>query len=648
MKRSLFTFFCFAMSLGLMLPALSAKKQRKIEKGNSMENLFRPPLIRSMSMSPDGKYAAGIGPIGGVDQEKGLIIYDLDAIKIERSFKWSESFEIYQHGWLDNDSLWFKVATVGRYINGLYRYDIDKGTASPLFGNDAVVSILDPNEETSDPAWAWVQASGSMKPTLVKLNKNGYTTASTRVADNPLILERIPEPTGDIYRWYIDHAHQARGLLRYHEDKLQFSFLGNSNNSWSSLDLDPEDWSIELFHHENNKIYISGYNGEETKGLYLYDLETKQISEPIFRDPYYDFSETARYLTFNDQLLGITYTKATPTTVWLAEEMLGIQNMLDSAIPNRANIIYDWDTKLQRLLVYSFSDTVPPEYLLLDLKEKAIRDISKSAPWLSPDRLSRTEIFHFKTSDGLRLEGYLNRPTSGKAPYPTVALIHGGPWARDFATFDEEAQFLATQGYAVLKINYRGSTGYGKSISHDPEYDFAAMNRDIAEAVRTAINGGIADPDRVAIMGASFGGYAAISGAAFEPDLYRCAITNMGVFDWEEMTKSRKRQRSRYSHKRLIEAFGDPNESTAAFEAISPIHHVDKIKIPIFVIHGKEDRNVSIRQSKKLKSELKKEGVVFETHFVGDEGHNIFEHKKRMKTYEQILAFLDKYMREPR
>lgn len=626
------------------LPLVEAKKKKAIEKGNTIENLFRPALIRNLSMSPDGKYAAGIGPIGGALQENGLIIYDLDTMEIARSFKWAESYDIFNPVWLDNNSLAFHVTTVGRYLNGLYRYDIDKGTATQLIGKDAAARIVDPNNESSDPAWLWIHGAMQLKACLAKLNKNGNGSNYKRTVDNKLLLERIPEPEGDVYQWYIDHDHNPRGVRRFIDEAREFSFLSPDRKDWHKLPLDPEEWDIEFFHQDNKQVYISGYNGEETKGLYLYNLETEELSDPLYRDPYYDFSSSAYYLTFNDQLLGIYYMKDKPSTVWFAPELSAIQDMVDSAIPNRANVLYDWDTKLKRLIVYSFSDTSPAEFYLLDLDKKALRDLSKSAPWLEPDSLSRTEVFHFTTSDGLRLEGFLNRPTTGKAPYPTVALVHGGPWSRDSSSFDAEAQFLATQGYAVLKINYRGSTGYGKSISEDPEYDFMAMNRDIAEGVRSAIKGGIADPDRVAIMGASFGGYAALSGATFEPDLYRCAITNMGVFDWEELTKSRKRQRSRYSYQELVEAFGDPKENSDAFKEISPLYHVENIKIPIFVIHGKEDHNVSIRQSKKLKSELQKVGVEFETHFVSDEGHNVFEMDKQIETYQKILDFLNRHM----
>ena len=634
----------------LLSPPAFAKKKDEAQ-GNTIENLFRPARISDVYISPNGKWAAGLAPINGADGNVGLVVVDLDTMKIKRSFKWIPGTDLYNHTWLDNDFISFNVGKWGAFAAGVHRMNVAKGSSDPLFADDAVVAMMDPMTDQPGEAWVWIRDVWEGKPSLALINKNGsakqgalqdYRTYST--AQNPLVRERIPQPPGDVYWWYIDHAHEPRIVSRFFDEKLEYLHRNSRKEDWKPLPLDPEEWRIHLFSNDNRSLYVSGYKGADTKGLYLYDIEANTFSELLFSDPYYDFSDSARFLTIKAHLVGIHYQRDMPAMVWLAPELEQIQKMIDNTLKGRINVVYDWADDFSRLLIYSYSDTTPPEYVLFDLKTKQLKEISKSSPWLDNAALTKTEVFHFQTSDGLRIEGYLNRPTTGQAPYPTVALIHGGPWVRDEGGFDPEVQFLNSRGYAVMKVNYRGSTGYGKKISEDPEYDFLAMQRDITEAVQHMVKKGVADPERLAIMGASFGGYSALCGAAFEPDLYRCAITNMGVFDWEEMTKDRKRQRSRYSHQKLVAAFGDPKSIDSKFAEISPINHVEKIKIPIFVIHGKNDRNVSIRQSKDLVAELKKANVVHQTHFVGGEGHNYFSMKNSIETYTRIAEFLDAHM----
>lgn len=602
-----------------------------------------------MTMSPDGKYAASVAPIGD-NGDRGIAIFDLETMEIHRSFKWKAK-DIDSVTWTTNEDVAFKLSQWGAYVEGVFSVNVNRNDIYQLISNDAVISFVDPIREESR-ALIWIRDGYKTKKGLATLKATGngkqlvggqMEIAPTR--SNSLLSNRIQQPKGEVFGWKIDQDHSARIVSRFFEDKLEYLHRYHEDDAWVPLPLDPELWSIELFGADKNILYIAGYNGEDTKGLFTYNIENNEIGELLFRDDYYDFSDTSSYIFYKKQVVGFRYLADMPRFVWLHSELKGIQAMIDGTLKNRVNVIYDSSVDFSRHLIYSYSDNAPPEYAVLDLKAKTLKQITKSAPWLNYEKLPHTEVFHFKTSDGLRLEGYLTRPKDKKGPHPTIALVHGGPWARDSAGYDDETQFLASKGYAVIRVNYRGSTGYGKKISFDSEYDFRKMQDDITEAVQLMAKQGISDPKRLAIMGASFGGYSAICGAAFEPDLYQCAITNMGVFDWEEMIKSRKRQEHEYSAHKLVEELGDPKLDQTRFEEISPIYHVDKIKIPIFVIHGKDDSNVSIKQSKMLKSELQKHGVEHEVLFVGDEGHNIFSLKKRVKTYEQILAFLAKHMK---
>lgn len=645
-------FLAFALISTLALPFVEGKP-KSASKGNTIENFLRPSRVTTLSMSPDGKYAAGTAPMGEIGNS-GLIVFDLDTMKVIRSIA-PNGRSIRRVRWTTNEDIAYQLIKWNKYTDGFYSINVNRKSTCRLISNDTLAHFVDAATD-EDYAWVWLrdgERDGNEEGSLAKLKVKGNAqdripgggTFTIPTARNPLIYNRIPHPPGQIYWWYTDQDHEPRIVSRFHNDERQYIHRYNEEEKWTKLDLDAENWDIEIFGKDKNIVYVSGFHDQQTKGLYPYNISTGEIGELLFRDDYYDFSDSVSYLTHDDGVVGFRYWRDMPVFVWLDPGMEKIQKMIDGAIPGKVNIVYHSSDDFTRHLIFSYSDNDPGSYALLDLKEKRLEEITKTAPWLDLEKLPRTQAFHFKTSDGLKLEGYLTRPNDIEGPYPTICLVHGGPWSRDYGGYNDETQYLVSQGYAVLRVNFRGSTGYGKTISSEYDYDFRKMHDDITDAVKMAVKHGIADPDRVAIMGASFGGYAAICGAAFEPDLYRCAITNMGVFDWETMIKARKQQDHRYSYHKLMEELGDPKENQAKFEEISPIYHVEKIKSPVFVIHGKDDSNVSIKQSKKLQSELKKHGVEHETYFVPWEGHNIFDLKKRVKTYQMITDFLDKHMK---
>ncbi|MFA5058676.1 MAG: alpha/beta fold hydrolase, partial [Opitutaceae bacterium] len=256
-------------------------------------------------------------------------------------------------------------------------------------------------------------------------------------------------------------------------------------------------------------------------------------------------------------------------------------------------------------------------------------------------------IMPFKTRDGHQLEAYVTLPvgTSKQHPAPLVVLPHGGPWVRDYWGYNGEVQFLASRGYAVMQPNYRGSPGYGWSFKIEDEWDFRSMSDDVTDATRTLLASGLVDPRRVAIMGGSFGGYLAISGAAFDPDLYRCAVTIAGIFDWGQVMKEEKYyQFDDPGYATLKRWLGDPKKQREKFDAISPLRHIDQVKIPVFVAHGKDDPVADVAESRRLISELEKYHVPHEVLLVGGEGHGMRHLDKQVELYTCIEAFLGKYL----
>lgn len=252
----------------------------------------------------------------------------------------------------------------------------------------------------------------------------------------------------------------------------------------------------------------------------------------------------------------------------------------------------------------------------------------------------------YKSRDGLTINGYLTLP-GGVEPkdLPLVVNPHGGPWERDSWGFDPETQFLANRGYAVLQMNYRGSTGYGRKFWEASFKQFGRrMQDDITDGVNYLIKEGIADPKRVAIYGGSYGGYATLAGVAFTPDLYACAVDYVGVSNlltfmrtippyWKPLTAQ------------MHELLGDPEKDEAAIKEVSPAFHADKIKAPLFVAQGAKDPRVNINESNQIVENLRKRGVQVEYMVKENEGHGFRNEENRFDFYEAMEKFLARYLK---
>lgn len=611
---------------------------------NSAEDFFRPARISKVKLSPDGQTIAGLAPIGK-SNEMGLVFMDVDSLE-HRAFKWSGGHDITDVSWVAEDQVVFNVVKWGMYAAGLYRANRKGRDIETLLDERIAVSLVDPMVTDPRHAKIWIQDEYEGKPSLALLLKNASgmpRSGGNRTFENQNNMEgREVLPPGETFRVYTDHTYTTRILANARNGRIRYLHRENRKEPWTPLELDPTEWRIINFDSDNRSLYVTGYDGEQTRGLYLYNLDTKSMSEPLLRDEEYDFDVGGIFKFVQDSLVGVTYHKGQPVSEWFSEGLANLQAFVDKSLPDRTNIIFDWSEDFSRILILTESPQSPPSYVTLDLRSKEFKLISNAAPWIDQSTLSPSQSIKFKTTDGLRLEGYITLPKNGKPPYPAVNLVHGGPWVRDVGGFDAEAQFLASLGYAVVQVNYRGSSGYGIIVSEIPAYDFRAMHDDITRATELLIKQGIVDENRVAIMGASFGGFAALAGAAFEPDLYQCAVTNVGVFDWAEMVRARKRQDMHYNHSRLVEELGDPKNQNAYLD-ISPINHVDKIKIPIFIAHGKADNNVSVKQSRQLERALRKQGVPHETYYREWQGHG-FRGKTRIEFYERVAAFLAEHI----
>jgi dipeptidyl aminopeptidase/acylaminoacyl peptidase len=336
-----------------------------------------------------------------------------------------------------------------------------------------------------------------------------------------------------------------------------------------------------------------------------------------------------------------------PQTVWFDPRYRVIQAALQKSFPGRLVTILGSDLAEEQFFIRVFSDVAPPSYFHVKPGTKTFSRIADEAPWIDPARMHAMQTITYKSRDGREIEGYVTLPdgASQETPVPLVVLPHGGPWVRDTWGWDPEVQFLASRGYAVFQPNYRGSDGTAWRFSPDDLWAFRSMHNDVTDGVQTVLRTRLIDADRIAIMGWSFGAYLALCGAAYEPDMYRCAITLAGVYDWEDVVKqSRGSVYARGRYGRLKLKLGDPRKEAENFEAISPLRSVSDIRIPVFVAHGSEDPVANIAQSRRLISALKKNRVPYETKIERSEGHGFYRLENRVELYTELEEFLAKHL----
>lgn len=394
-------------------------------------------------------------------------------------------------------------------------------------------------------------------------------------------------------------------------------------------------------------VVVSEPKDGKPGALQYMDVATGTPGEILVQDKGYDFAGWVYRDRQTHQIVGAHYDRAGPHTVWFSEDYRAVQKLLDAQFTGLRVQIIDNNEAGNLFLVATYSDKQPAIYHWVDLANRSAGLIKNSAPWIDPARMQPQIPIKFKTRDGRQLDAYVTLPAGAtkENPPPLVVLSHGGPWARDYWGFHGEVQFLASRGYAVLQTNYRGSTGSNWMFPYEDRFDFLKMHDDVTDAANTLIKSGLVDAKRVGIMGGSFGAYLALSGVTREPGMYRCAVVNGGVFDWEEVIREAKYDKfdnPQFAY--LLRHFGDPKTQKEKFEAISPGRHVAKVRVPVFVAHGKDDPTAPVAESRRLVAELQRHGIPHESLFKGGEGHGMGHLDAQVELYGRIEAFLAKHL----
>jgi dipeptidyl aminopeptidase/acylaminoacyl peptidase len=376
-------------------------------------------------------------------------------------------------------------------------------------------------------------------------------------------------------------------------------------------------------------------------------VQKKMESEPLIALQGFDFAPSMVIDHATQRLLGVHFKMEQDGSYWFDKDLRQVQQGIDAAMPKgRTNRLHCGRCAGARFFVVeSSSDQQPGEYYLFDRQSLQLQRITAARPWLDEASQGRRSYHRVTAQDGLSLPVYVTRPAAaptGQA-LPAVVLVHGGPWLRGHdLRWSQDAQFLASRGYLVLEIEYRGSTGYGfKQFAAGWKQWGHAMQDDLANVVDWAVKQGQVDSRRVCIVGGSYGGYAALMGPIRHPGMYRCAVSFAGVTDidlmygigWSDASEEWKR----YGMPVLV---GDRKLDADRLNAASPLLQVERIKVPLLLAHGSQDQRVPVEHSKKFRAAAERAGVKVEWVLYSGEGHGFRQKSNEIDFWTRVEAFL--------
>ncbi len=607
-----------------------------------IEDFFRPSSFGEIKLSPDGKKVAALSTW---KDHLNLYVIDLET-KQPRMLTGLTTMDVAEVRWIGNNRLIFTGREDGYATGGIFAIDADGKNSTTLAPSGLqqgrrgsyifrYTDYLDNYGDSTDEILVVTNRRRERDPDVMRLNvRNG---ATAMVARNP----------GGVGGWLADHAGRVRlGFGQAGRKEFLMARVGDTDE-WKELRRwDFREGTIRpiAFDENNELVYVGSSLGRDTMAIALMDPNTGEIVKELYGDPTYDV-DYPLLAPQSKRLLGFAYDAEKPKMVWTDGSLARLQAMLDEELPDTLNDIYSFSQDLSRVVILASSDRDPGSFYLFDTKQLTLERLVPRMEWIKPEEMAEMRPIEYTSRDGLRIHGYLTLPVGHKAGerVPLVVNPHGGPWVRDVWEFSDEVQFLANRGYAVLRINFRGSTGYGRKFTEAGYGQWGlTMQDDITDGVRWAIDEGIADPERVAIYGASYGGYATMAGLAFTPELYRCGINYVGVTDIELLLKTIP-QGWESIRAALEEMTGKPTQDREQLEATSPLKHSDKIRAPVLFAYGELDDRVDLKHGTRLASALKSRGIPVEVMIRSNEGHGYRRQKNKLDFYGAMEAFLAKY-----
>ncbi|POZ60052.1 S9 family peptidase [Chromobacterium alticapitis] len=596
-----------------------------------LKDFFRNPEQSNFTVSPDGKSVAFLSPW---ESRRNIVVRRPG--KPDQRVTAVKDRDLAGYFWKGNNQLVYVKDSGGDENFHLFSVDLKTGKTRDLTPFPGVrAEIVD----------GLVDQDNQLLVSLNKRNREIFDVYRVDLKTGKLTLEA--ENPGKVTGWGTDHKGNIRiaietdgvnNTVRYRDkpgEPFRKLLTTDFRDSFAPL----------LFTPDNQRFYAASNLGRDKSAIVEYDPKANKEVKEIYARNDVDVSE-----------LGYSRKRKTITCASFETDKLGrecfdpasreLYAKLQAHFPGDLVEIQSGNRNEDRFVVAAWNDKTQGKRYLYDQKHDKLTLLAAITPWLHEDQMASIKPIQYQSRDGLTIHGYLTLP-KGKEDaknLPVIVNPHGGPWARDSWGFNPEAQFFASRGWAVLQMNFRGSTGYGRQFWEASFKEWGGkMQDDVSDGVDWLVKQGVADPKKVCIYGGSYGGYATLSGITKTPELYRCAVDYVGVSNLFTFMKTIPPYWKPYLDM-TYQMVGDPVKDKEMMEARSPALHVDRIQAPLLVLQGAKDPRVNINESNQIVEGLKKRGVDVEYIVKDNEGHGFHNEENRLAAYGAMEQFFKKHL----
>lgn len=623
--------------IGLLTVMLAFACSPKAAKQIPVEDFFKNPEKSSFQISPDGKHFSYMSQY---EKRKNVFIQKVGCDSATRLTSETER-DIAGSGWANNERVIYLKDSGGDENFRLYGVNIDGSNPLVYTPSGVKISIIDALPEIDSLM-------------LISTNER-----DARIFD----VYRLNLNTGK-YEMIAKNPGHYQGYMTDHDGKLRIAYaiVDGVNTQILYRETEEEEFKPVItlnfkeglhymyFTPDNKNVYASSNLGRDKAALVIVDPRTGKEIDSLHSHPKYDLANIG-YSDVKDKLTAAVYQgQQEVIRHYFDKDSEEVNNKLKAHFPKDLKIGTTSVTKDEKTrIIHTGNDKDLGSYHIYDVENDKVTKICDLAPWLNPKEMGTMHSVTYETRDGLTIEAYLTLPKGynldNAKNLPIVINPHGGPWVRDGWGYNPEVQFLANRGYGVLQMNYRGSTGFGKKFVQASYKQWGQnMQNDITDGVNWLIEKGIADPERIAIYGASYGGYATLAGVAFTPELYTCAVDYVGVSNlftfmetfppyWLPLREM------------MYEMVGDPVKDSLMLAKYSPALHADKIIVPLFIAQGANDPRVKKSESDQMVEALRARGIEVDYMVKDNEGHGFRNEENKFEFYGAMEAFLAKHLK---
>ena len=598
-----------------------------------LEDFFKNPEKAAYQISPDGKYFSYLSPY---ESRMNVYIQKIGSKKATRLTS-EKDRDIAGYFWANNKRILFLKDDGGDENYALYGVDNNGKNLKCLTCFDKVrTQIIDALEDIPNEVIIGLNKRNPQVFDPYRLNIK--TGEMTMLAENP----------GNIQGWMTDHDGKLRVAFAIVDGvNTQILYRETEDDEFKAVLTTSfkESVSPDFFTFDNKNVYATSNLGRDKSAAVIFDIANGKEIEVLYENPDYDVSRMS-FSRKNKKLWAAYFTSWKSERHFFNDEFKELLERLRKDLGQYEIGISAYTKNEDKFIIRTTSDRTLGTYYLYDKNTDKLEKIHEISPWLDENQMARVKPIQYTARDGQIIHGYLTLP-NGVAPnnLPVVINPHGGPWARDNWGFNPEIQFLANRGYAVLQMNFRGSTGYGKEFWQISFKQWGlTMQNDITDGVNWLIEQGIADKDGIAIYGGSYGGYATLQALVVNPTLYAAGVDYVGVSNlftfmqtippyWEPLLDM------------MYEMVGNPKTDSIQFVATSPALNADKIMAPLFVAQGANDPRVNIDESDQIVEALRKRGIEVEYMVKDNEGHGFHNEENRFDFYRAMEKFLSKHIK---